>query len=35
LDAWCQWCLAHEATMTGLFVVTALRLKQILTITEE
>lgn len=31
LGAWCQWCLAHEATMTILFAVTVLRLKQALT----
>ena len=31
LGAWCQWCLAHEATMTVLFGVTVLRLKQVLT----
>jgi uncharacterized membrane protein len=30
LEAWCQWCLAHEGTMTVLFVVTVLRLKQAL-----
>ena len=30
LDAWCQWCLAHEITMTMLFIITALRLKQFL-----
>ena len=31
LGAWCQWCLAHEGTMTVLFLVTVLRLKQVLT----
>lgn len=26
LEAWCQWCLIHEAVMTLLFVVTSFRL---------
>ncbi|HRL12495.1 MAG TPA: vitamin K epoxide reductase family protein [Aggregatilineales bacterium] len=26
LGAWCVWCLAHEAIMTALFVVTGVRL---------
>jgi len=35
LGAWCQWCLAHEGTMTVLFVVTLLRLKQALSVDPE
>lgn len=27
LQAWCQWCLMHEAIMTVLFVVTILRFR--------
>lgn len=30
LEAWCQWCVMHEITMTVLFIVTAVRLWQAL-----
>lgn len=35
LEAWCQWCLIHEANITVLFMVTTLRLWQNLTETDE
>jgi uncharacterized membrane protein len=31
LQAYCQWCLSHELTMTILFIVSALRLRNVLT----
>ncbi|NWF68910.1 MAG: vitamin K epoxide reductase family protein [Chloroflexi bacterium] len=31
LEALCMWCLAHEIVMTLLFIVTALRLRKVLT----
>lgn len=30
LEAWCQWCLVHEANITVLFVVTIARLRNFL-----
>lgn len=30
IEAWCQWCLMHEANMTVLFIVTILRLRAFL-----
>ena len=35
LGAWCQWCLAHEATITVLFIITGLRLRQSLNLEYE
>ena len=33
LQALCLWCLGHEITMTLLFIVSGLRLRQMLTTT--
>lgn len=30
LQAWCVWCLAHEANITVLFAVSILRLRNAL-----
>ncbi len=30
LETFCQWCLAHEATITALFILSGLRLRRIL-----
>lgn len=31
LDAWCMWCLAHEAYIFALLIVTGLRVRDLLT----
>lgn len=34
LQAWCIWCLSHELTMTLLFIISGIRLKQMLDLTD-